>query len=361
MPGGSSGDWLGMYRRAVRYGYSNTRVKAMESKLMDSATMRSVAEAKDVGSVLAILFQTDYGQALTKFGGMELSPAMLDFALSENLAERVNALARITPKRDRRIIREMISQWDLNNVKRVLEAVDRHQPYDAVSRYLIGAGEFPLVALQQAMAEGSVEGALGRLMRSSHYRRLLGEALSAYRKGGSLLDALAAMDAWSYSERSGIARELDARHDRSAALVRMDIDMRNVITLLRAKRRGARFHEVSGQLVDGGRTSAAALGKAYGAAGDIPEFAVGIRAFDLSGATEAYRGDGNLIAFEISMRNQIFRTSRRLLRQSLLSVGALVDYVYLKEIEMFTLRTLVKSKEYGLTKDEVSRLVVWSL
>jgi len=68
-----------------------------------------------------------------------------------------------------------------------------------------------------------------------------------------------------------------------------------------------------------------------------------------------------LLDFEISMRNQIFNASLKLLRLSSLSFGSLVDYVYLKEIEVFTLRALIKSKEYGLTKEEVSRLVVWNL
>ncbi len=332
----------------------------MESKLMDVATMRSIAEAKNTGSVLAILLQTDYGQALTKFGGMEISPAMLDFALSENLAGRLNALARITPKRDLPIIREMISRWDMNDVKRVLEALDRRQPYDSVSRYIIGAGEFPPAVLQQAMSEGGVEGALARLAHNAHYRQALSGALAAYRRTGNVLDALEAIDMAHYAERATVVDKLEKRRDSAAGLIRMDIDMRNIITLLRAKRGGLRFQQVERKLVANGNTQIAQLAKAYAGCDDVASFAAKLEGFDLSGAIGAYRSDGNMITFEISMRNQIFRTSRRLLRQSLLSVGALVDYVYLKQIEMFTLRALVKSKEYGLTQDEVSRLVVWS-
>ncbi len=333
----------------------------MESKLIDVATMRGIAEAKDIGAALAILFQTDYGPAITKFGGMEISPAMLDFALSENLAERVNVLARITPKGDRRIIREMISRWDLNNVKRVLEALDRKQHYDAISRYVIAAGEFPPLALQQAMAEGSIEGALSRLAHNTHYRQALTSALTAYKKTGNVLDALEAMDLAHYMERAKIAEELDARHDAAASIVRMDIDMRNIITLLRAKRSGLRFSEASRKLVGNGNTPMGALSEAYSASNDVASFAAKLQQFDLGRAIELYRQHGDMIAFEISMRNQIFKTSRRLLRLSLLSIGALVDYLYLKQMEMFALRSLIKGKEYGLTQEEISRLVVWSL
>ena len=61
------------------------------------------------------------------------------------------------------------------------------------------------------------------------------------------------------------------------------------------------------------------------------------------------------------MRNQIFNTSLKLLRTTVLSFGALVDYIYLKEIEVFTLRALIKSKEYGISKEDLSKLIVWNL
>ena len=72
----------------------------MEAKLIDETMMKSIAEAKSIDAILAILFQTDYNSAIMKFGGLEISPMMVDFAVSDNLAARVNKLADITPKTD---------------------------------------------------------------------------------------------------------------------------------------------------------------------------------------------------------------------------------------------------------------------
>jgi vacuolar-type H+-ATPase subunit C/Vma6 len=352
---------LTLYGRAMKYGYSNTRAKAMESKLIDTATMRSIADAKDIDSVLAILFQTDYNAAITKFGGLAISPIMFDFAVSENMAERINKIAQITPKSDQHMIRRIIARWDLSNVKRVLEAIERKQSYDAISRYIISSTEFTPIILQDAMRTGSIEGALTMLARNPNYKNILDAALVAYKRSGNLLEAMAALDIEHYRELGDLVLELAKKHDAAAAIMRMDIDMRNILTLIRAKRKNLKYADTSPNLIKNGDIELKALAKQYSSSDDVLAFANKIKGFDLKNAAEVYSENGQLLSFEVSMRNQIFNTSLKLLRTSVLSFGSLVDYVYLKEVEVFTLRALIKSKEYGLTKEEISRLVVWDL
>jgi vacuolar-type H+-ATPase subunit C/Vma6 len=344
---------LTLYGRAMKYGYSNTRAKAMESKLIDTATMRSIADAKDIDSVLAILFQTDYNAAITKFGGLAISPIMFDFAVSENMAERI--------KSDQHMIRRIIARWDLSNVKRVLEAIERKQSYDAISRYIISSTEFTPIILQDAMRTGSIEGALTMLARNPNYKNILDAALVAYKRSGNLLEAMAALDIEHYRELGDLVLELAKKHDAAAAIMRMDIDMRNILTLIRAKRKNLKYADTSPNLIKNGDIELKALAKQYSSSDDVLAFANKIKGFDLKNAAEVYSENGQLLSFEVSMRNQIFNTSLKLLRTSVLSFGSLVDYVYLKEVEVFTLRALIKSKEYGLTKEEISRLVVWDL
>jgi vacuolar-type H+-ATPase subunit C/Vma6 len=246
-------------------------------------------------------------------------------------------------------------------VKRVLEAMDRKQPYDAISRYVISSTEFTPIVLQDAMRADSIEGALSRLMRNAHYRNILGMALATYKKTGNVLDAMATIDIAHYMELAALAPELAKRHDASAKLLGMDIEMRNIITLIRAKRKDLTFAQISPSLIRNGGIKTKALAKLYNSSDSVVAFASKVKSFDLKNAAEAYKTNGQLLSFEISMRNQIFNASLKLLRLSVLSFGSLVDYVYLKEIEVFTLRALVKSKEYGLAKEEISKLVVWNL
>ncbi|MGD0729111.1 MAG: V-type ATPase subunit [Candidatus Micrarchaeaceae archaeon] len=350
---------MSLYKNAIKYGYSNTRTKAMESKLIDTSTMRSIADAKDVDSILSILFQTDYNAAITKFGGLEISPLMLDFAVSENMTERINKLAQITPKSDQHIIKKLTARWDLNNVKLVLEAMDRKKPFESIERYIISSSEFNPSLLREVMKYDNIEDAITRLMRNKHYRPMLAKALVSYKKTGNVLDAMATLDIEHYKDLGDLVAELGK--DKSVELLKMDIDMRNMITLLRAKRKMLKFSDVSNNLIENGNMSKRELLRIYTIASDVTSFVLRSKSFDLKDASEIYNQNGQLLTFEISMRNQIFNQSLKLLKTSVLSLGALVDYIYLKEIEVFTLRALIKSKEYGLSKEDIQKLVVWNL
>jgi vacuolar-type H+-ATPase subunit C/Vma6 len=346
----------------MKYGYSNTRAKAMESKLIDSNTMKSIADAKSVDAVLAILFQTDYSSAIVKFGGLEISHTLLDFAISENMAERVNKLAQITPDEDKHIIRKIIARWDLSNVKLVLQAIDRKKPFDAISMYVISSGEFNANFIRDVMKSDNIEDAFATLMRNRTYRPILASALAAYKKSKNVMDAIAKLDEEHYKDLGELSLELvKSHHAQSALLLRLDIDMRNMITLLRAKKTKLKFSDVSANLIINGNVTIKQLERIYNNSDDVISLASKSKIFDLKVAMDAYKNNDQLLSFEISMRNQIFNTSEKMLKTSVLSLGTLVDYIYLKEIEVFTLRALIKSKEYGLSKEDISRLIVWNL
>ncbi len=324
--------------------------------------MKGIAEAGSVDSMLQILFQTDYNAAIAKFGGLEISTTLLDFAVSDNMASRLNKLAQITPKEDRHIVRGIIARWDLENIKLVLEAVDRKMPYESISRYIIGAGSFSDTVIRDAISSGSVEDAISKLMNGSRaYRKMLAGALRAYGAKGSIFDAIAAIDVAHYAELGEIAESLSRMKDKSALLIAMDIDMRNMLTMIRAKRKRMPFDSIRSNIINGGSMSTSSLSGMYNSSDDMEALSGRQRVFDLRDAVSVYKEKGHMLVFEVAMRNQIFNTSRKLLRSSVLSLGTLVDYVYLKEIEVFTLRALSKAKEYGLTKEEVSGLIVWNL
>ena len=59
------------------------------------------------------------------------------------------------------------------------------------------------------------------------------------------------------------------------------------------------------------------------------------------------------------MRNGIFDSSIRLLRHAVLSFGTIIAYMYMKEIEVYTLRISINSAHYGLSKEDLSRLMIW--
>ncbi len=347
------------YRAAIKYGYSSARVKAMESRLMSPAAMQGMINAKDASSMIALLIQTDYNRFLAEFGGVNIRQSMIDFALSKSFADSVSKLVQITPKGEREIIRGLAGKWELNNVKLAIEAKERGAAYDEISRYIIDYGRYGQLAIKEAMHEDTMEGLISRLSKNSPYSSIMESASAAYSSGKEASSALAAIDAGYYKSREGIIDALKQRREHALRIVRLDIDMRNIIVLVRAKKRGLNFEDASPALVSRGGIRIDSLRRTFQGSDGVEGFVSQLHAMDLADAIPAYRKNGQLITFEIAMRNYIFEASARILRHSVLSIGTIIAYVYLKEMELFALRILIKSKAYGLEKEEVSRLISW--
>ncbi|MEM3839300.1 MAG: V-type ATPase subunit [Candidatus Micrarchaeaceae archaeon] len=346
---------------ATHYGYSSARVKAMEANLVKDKAMREIMNAKDVGSMVALLFQGDYKEDLESFGGLSIKNELVDFALSRNLARNTGKLVQITPTTERNLIRAIVGKWGLYNIKIAIEAKERKADYDSIARYIIDFGRYNAAAIKDAMREDSVEGMMNKFMINSTYLPILQDGLNAYKKGRSALEAAAAIDRSYYRELGKTIIGLRIIHNEPAQILKMDIDMRNLLVLIKAKRAGLKFSDVSASIISHGRINTAELEQLYNGSKDIESMVSQVKAYDLRNAIEVYKNSKmkQLLIFEIGMKNSIFNESLRLLRHSILSFGAILVYAYLKEIEVFTLRILISSRIYGLSKEEMERLIIW--
>lgn len=346
-------------KESRKYAYSNSRVKSMSAKLVSRQTMQNIINAKDVSTMLSLLFQTDYKKDIVDYGGIDIKTELIDFALSKNLARDVDKLYSISPNEDRDIIRAIVGKWDLYNIKLALEAKDRKLPYEAIARYIIDYGPYKAIVVKDIMRESTVEGMLNRFMLNSPYKTILSLAYDVYEKGKNMSETIAAIDKGYYESLSRAIRKLDYLHKPTAKVMRMEIDMVNTLTLIRAKRHGLKFQDIQNDLVWSGRLNRKALQQIYDSASNIEAIIAQVRNFNLENALVAYKKNGQMLSFEIGMRNSIFDQSIKLLRHAVLSFGTIIAYMYLKEIEVYTLRISINSSYYGLSKEDLSRLMIW--
>ncbi len=349
-----------MLRSAVRYGYSNTRVKAMEAKLIKSQEMQGIASAKSIQDILPVLIQTDYSQSLVEYGGIDIAHSLIDYALSRNMASNLEKVIRITPAKKRHILKHVAGKWGIDNIRVAIEAKARGMPFEEVSKYIIDFGTYNNALIKEAMKEQDLAAMLTRLSKGVEAKPAKA-ALSAYASSKSVYDAIDALESEYYRSMQGIAHELRSMKEmRAAEIISMNMDMVNLLTLIKAKRHGLPFSEIEEGLLHGGSIERETMRSAY-AEPDLAAMLSRQHAFDLSKSIALYKEKKQLLPFEIEMRNKLFRTSLKYLRRSVLSLGAILAYVYLKEVEVFTLRILIKSKAYGLSSEEVSRLIEWKI
>ncbi len=212
------------------------------------------------------------------------------------------------------------------------------------------------------MAAGNVEGAIAKLAAATPYKEELKAALAAYRKSRNAMEVDSAIDVAYYAKLGSTIEKLRKINKESAELIARRIDLKNALTLLNAKRHGMEFSEIRNYLVRNGGVGTGAMGKAYEGSKSVDALAAAIGAFDLRQAAAEYSaGKGrSLMVFEIAMMNELFRDALKTVRHSVLSFGTIIAFLYLKEMEVSTLRIIIKGRGYGLAEDEIRRMITWS-
>lgn len=355
LPGLSSGK---------QYAYSTARANAMKSKLLSKKTMQDISNTKEIGQIISMLFEQDYRQEIEEFGGLKIKSDLVDFALSKNLARNILKLIKLTQGKDRQIMQGIAGKWDLYNIRLAIEAKDKRQSFDSIARYVIDSGRYGSEIIKEAMREESMEGMISKLMINSPYRRILAKALETYKSTKNSFETLTALDKEYYSYLANLAVQLGNAGERSGAtVVRMEIDMRNILTMIRGKRLELKFSSIAPLMIENGNIKPSALEQIYTSSGSMEEMLSQTKLFDMKEAIEFFKKDSRkqLLTFEIGLRNAIFMKGISSLGHKMLSFGTMLAYIYMKESEVSTIRTLINGKSYGLEKEEIDRLISWRL
>ncbi len=349
------------FKAAMIYGYSSTRVKAMESKLLGSEIIQDISKMDNVASIIGFLLQTDYKEYIEEFGGMEVKGELIDFALSRSLERSAQKLVRITPKQQRDMTMRIVSRSDAQNIKLVFYAKATGKGFDDISRYIIESQNIDAETIRRALAEQSMEESASKLIVRSPYRSIIEDAIATYKDTGNITEVNEAVDRGFYRLLNETIKMLMNTDHESATVVRLDVEMKNVLTLLRAKKHNLPVDKVNDLLLERGITPIEGLLTLFENSKDIHELAENVKSFDLKHALELYERGKNrqMLLFEISMRNLIFKRAVALLRHSTLAFGVILGYYYLKEIEVSTLRILINGKSYGLPSEQIAEMIAW--
>ncbi len=346
------------YGSAVLYGYSNTYIKAVESKLINKTTMQNIINAKDIPSILLILINTDYKKNLIDFGGLNIKLELIDFALSKNFGEKINKLMNVTPLTKKYIMRQLIGKWDLYNIKLALEARHQKKDFSSISKYLIDYGAYSSLMIKQTMQETiAIEDLLQKFIINSPYKNILQQSLQLYKKNQNILEVNIGIDKNYYENLSKLLFKMNNIDHNTYFIIKKEIDMKNVISLLRAKKHNLNFNYLEKFIIENGNLDKEKLRSIFEKSSNVEDLVTQIKIFEIKSQLNNYLKTNDLLYFEIKMKHNILDTSSKILKHTTLSFGSIYYYLYLKEIEISTIRLLLKAKQYNLDKQELSQLI----
>ncbi|MEW6035914.1 MAG: V-type ATPase subunit [Candidatus Micrarchaeota archaeon] len=351
--------------RALKYGYSNARVKAMKGLLLKSGFLDEMIRVGTIESMVELLQRTGYKADLSGASVSYGGSALIETAASKNFSRTVRKLIRITPKSDRGALQALLIRYDLLNLKTLMHAKRAKKSYDDVRPYLFEVGGLSEDDFRRIMKadEGSLTRELRRtdigqkmlMMGTGQLNRQMKETFTnALRSLDTFMQMEAVIDAYIYVFMDEALAAIGGKEAASIReILRREIDAKNIMIVERLKRHSVPREKITGSLIRGGTLPDSLIGRIIDAK-DLQAVAALARP---KFQKLELRGTG-LADLEIAFEKSIAAQKVLSFHRAMLSIGVIIGFLLLKEEELNNLRKIAKGKEFRIPEAEVMEMLV---
>ncbi len=349
--------------RAAKYGYSNARVSAMKSLLLKKEFLSELARVRSVDAVIEQLERTYYKDDLVKLSIHYHGSELVQIASAFHFAEVVNKLERITPDSDRKAFNVMLTKWDIVNAKTILNARRIGRKYEDVAPFLIPIGSFSEQEVK-GLLEGGGESVFLKFAKTHLGKRITSSRVVSSTELEKMFINLGAeeatrieavLDAFYYSLYSTTERLSSPELAPIARVFRKEIDLRNLSIIARLKHHGITDEkEISKYFIKGGVRKFPAFAPVLAAKGDEETLKAASKMFGLKSVPQT------LSDFEIMLNGTLAQARLDAFYRSVLSVGTILGFLFLKEEEINNIRKIAVGKEFGLPDEKITGTLVFA-
>jgi len=365
--------------RPLIYGYSNARVHAMRTSLLSQRQAEDLLKLHSSAAIAEYLTRLHFRE---DFSG--LSPKMNDeerveTAVGRNFARTAQKLLRITPEQSKPTLRAFLGRYDAHNIKTILLGRKLGKQKGETEHLLIPAGSITLAELSRMLSAKSAE-ELYESIRTTEFgssfissksashlaRQKIKEAIASPHANGETIDSLLlALDSYYFEVAASTVKPNEKDADIILNLLRAEADVKNALTIMRLKRGKADKRSIMKNLVHGGNFKKYQLEKMAEArdVSEIPHLAPGFFVSEagkaaFSEAEKRYKEDGNLSHFEVAFEGSFARRSLHALHRSMMSIGTIAGFLFLKEEEMNNIRKVLRGRALGLPMEKIAEMLV---
>jgi V/A-type H+/Na+-transporting ATPase subunit C len=366
--------------KAFAWGYSNARVRSMRPHLLSRRQAEDLLKVNTNAAVIEYLSRTTYRNDFEGLPSRMKDEERVELAVGKNFARTAQKLRRITPKQSSSTLEAFLNRYDIHNIKTILLAKKLGRSKEETSALLVPAGSMAqkeLAALLSAKSADDFYSAMrgtefgAKFFTSASIRNIPKEQIKALFQNPSSDSAkldvfLSSLDFFYYEMASTINAAGDSDAKKIADLLRYEADTKNIMTILRLKRGNADKNTIMKHVARGGRLSRATLEK-IAASKDMNEalslstlfFMSKTGKDEFAAAEQLFKADGQLSHFEVVFERSMARRSLKALRTSIMSIGAIVGFLFLKEGEMANIQKIVRGKALGLPAEKVSQMLIF--
>ena len=332
-------------KTAVDLPYTIAKVRAMRGRLYEGDRLAGLEPARSIPELAERL----------GFGEIAVGHLQLEALLVARHIADLLKVARLLDGARGELYDWFLARYQMENLKVVLRFWVAGEPVERLARHLVKVPGLPPLPVEE-LAEVRDLADFIRLVPEPALARGLSQGLAYWQAEGRTFFAEAGLDAAYFQELISRHAAL-GRGDRQVTdqLVRADVDAYNVLLVARAQLNyHLQLEDVARFVVAGGRIPGGALVEARGQT--LRDILTALRAVAVMhlGETTAE----SLPDLEDAMALGLYRLANRRYYQSMLDVGALVAFYYLKRNELANLIKVVEGRRYEVGWSEVSPRLV---
>jgi V/A-type H+-transporting ATPase subunit C len=345
-----------MILRVWRYAYGGAKVMALRGLLLSAEDYHFLLRSRHLDDFLGYLTTTAYGEALRGWDWhIPEAEAELSRRLYEELAQAFQKVGRGLKKRERFFIGVLAQRLVVENLKVVMRSLHRGLAPDQAMLLLIPTKKLSSLNFRELLNVESIS-ALVDYLAPTPWGPPLARGLPRYRREHNLFPLEMSLDLW-VSAYILQGRESLSRRDRrlSGQLLGVLTDITNLIW-------AGRFREIFGfpgeeiyqYLLEGGSLGETRRRHDLAFAPNLEAMIAGLprRPFGelLAGATD-------LAGLEDRLARYWVKTLEKLLSLPPFQIGLPMTYLFLKELEIRNLITLVTGMILSIPADRLSPLI----
>ncbi len=348
------------------YSSSFGKLQSISISFLKPDFLENLLKANDVNEMIRLLESTWYGQEIKKAASVYQGPELLEVATNRHLVEINKIILEAAPFSGKNAVRAYLSKWDLYNIELILSSKSMGRTITETESLLvssrnvpagIAAGNISHDEIKIILSEPGVEGVINKLAKYDYGVTLM-KYLDEFQKTGDLGPMMSAMHASYYQKLLESLKFFQGDEGIIRELIRVEIDKKNILTLLKAKESNIEKELVVGHLVEGGRISTNDLAQTYEVK-DVEEIIGRVEPhFKLSEALEQYKTSKSLIDFEVAITKLINTTYVKKLKNIALSIGTIFYFIINAENEHENLKRIAYGKRYNLSIDKIKEMLL---
>lgn len=348
----------------VDIGYVNARVRSMNSRLLARDELDRLMHKPDIDAVISELERSPYRKEIEKASVQYSGIHCIENALRADLAGTSQKILRMV--RDEpfeKYVRISLNKWDVQNIKTVLRGKNIHVPVGEILECVVPAGELDEATFVELGKQPDVRSVIDLLATwEVEYAMPLTRNYEKFKKKRDLAVLEYALDKFYYHRVLAILK--GRSHDEAIVrdLVKTEIDITNIKSMLRMIRDGVSPEDGKSILIEGGNSFTAAMLLDLIGKGSI-EGAISALAttpYSFIGDLPVTRaGSGNISGYEKELDRFLIRKGISVFRTDPLSIAVVIGYLWAKNNEITNIRIISRCLNAFVPDEEIREEVLY--